>query len=135
MALQAGQIFGNYRIVRLLGEGGFGEVYLAENPLIERRAAVKVLHTALAQDAELVRRFLNEARAASAIRHRNIIEVFDAGVTPEGAPYILMEFLEGVSLQKRLADSGPSRPGAGPGNRAPSRVGPGCCPRRRDRAP
>jgi serine/threonine protein kinase len=106
MALQAGHLFGNYRIVRLLGEGGFGEVYLAENPLIERRAAVKVLHTALAQDAELVRRFLNEARAASAIRHRNIIEVFDAGVTPEGAPYILMEFLEGVSLQKRLADRG-----------------------------
>jgi serine/threonine-protein kinase len=106
MALQAGHLFGNYRIVRLLGEGGFGEVYLAENPLIDRRAAVKVLHTALAQDAELVRRFLNEARAASAIRHRNIIEVFDAGVTPEGAPYILMEFLEGVSLQKRLADRG-----------------------------
>ena len=106
MALQAGHLFGNYRIVRLLGEGGFGEVYLAENPLIERSAAVKVLHTALAQDAELVRRFLNEARAASAIRHRNIIEVFDAGVTPEGAPYILMEFLEGVSLQRRLADRG-----------------------------
>ena len=106
MALQAGQLFGNYRIVRLLGEGGFGEVYLAENPLIERRAAVKVLHTALARDVELVRRFLNEARAASAIRHRNIIEVFDAGVTPEGAPYILMEFLEGVSLQTRLADRG-----------------------------
>jgi serine/threonine-protein kinase len=106
MALQAGHLFGNYRIIRLLGEGGFGEVYLVENPLIERRAAVKVLHTALAQDAELVRRFLNEARAASAIRHRNIIEVFDAGVTPEGAPYILMEFLEGMSLQKRLLDKG-----------------------------
>jgi serine/threonine-protein kinase len=106
MALQTGQLFGNYRIVRQLGEGGFGEVYLAENPLIERRAAVKVLHTALAQDGELVRRFLNEARAASAIRHRNIIEVFDAGLTPDGAPYILMEFLEGVSLQERLADQG-----------------------------
>jgi hypothetical protein len=102
MALQAGHLFGNYRIVRLLGEGGFGEVYLVENPLIERRAAVKVLRRALAQDAELVRRFLNEARAASAIRHRNIIEVFDGGVTPQGAPYILMEFLEGVPLQKRL---------------------------------
>jgi serine/threonine-protein kinase len=106
MALQAGRVFGNYRIVRLLGEGGFGEVYLAENPLLERRAAVKVLHTGLAQDPELVRRFLNEARAASAIRHPHIIEVFDAGITPEGAPYILMEFLEGASLQKRLADQG-----------------------------
>ncbi len=106
MALQTGQLFGNYRIVRLLGEGGFGEVYLAENPHIERRAAVKVLHAMLAQDSELVRRFLSEARAASAIRHPNIIDVFDAGVTPEGAPYILMEFLEGVSLQNRLADVG-----------------------------
>jgi hypothetical protein len=106
MALQAGQVFGNYRIVGLLGEGGFGEVYLAENPLLERRAAVKVLHTGLARDPELVRRFLNEARAASAIRHPNIIEVFDAGLTPEGAPYILMEFLEGASLQKRLGEKG-----------------------------
>ena len=106
MAVQTGQLFGNYRMVRLLGEGGFGEVYLVENPLIGRRAAVKVLHTALAQDAELVRRFLNEARAASAIRHPNIIDVLDAGGTADGAPYILMEFLEGVSLQKRLADRG-----------------------------
>jgi serine/threonine protein kinase len=106
MALQVGQLFGNYQIVRLLGEGGFGEVYLAENPLIERRAAVKVLHVALTQNIELVRRFLNEARAASAIRHPNIVEVFDAGITPEGAPYILMEFLDGISLQKRLADVG-----------------------------
>ena len=84
MALQAGQVFGNYRIVRLLGEGGFGEVHLAENPHIDRRAAVKVLHAALAQDKELVRRFLNEARAASAIRHPNIIDVFDAGVLDQG---------------------------------------------------
>jgi serine/threonine-protein kinase len=106
MAVEVGQLFGNYRMVRLLGEGGFGEVYLVENPLIQRRAAVKVLHTALAQDAELVRRFLNEARAASAIRHPNIIDVLDAGGTSDGAPYILMEFLEGVSLQKRLEDRG-----------------------------
>src|ERR1039457_4451083 len=53
-------------------DGGFGEVYLVENPLIHRRAAVKVLHTELARDAELVRRFLNEARAASAIQHPNM---------------------------------------------------------------
>jgi serine/threonine-protein kinase len=106
MSLQAGQLFGNYCVVRLIGEGGFGEVYLVENQLIQRRAAVKVLHPALAHDPELVRRFLNEARAASAICHPNIVEVFDAGGTPDGAPYILMEFLEGVSLQKRLADRG-----------------------------
>ena len=60
----------------------------------------------LALDTELVRRFFNEARAASAIRHPSIIEVYDAGGTPEGAPYILMEFLEGKSLKKRLAEVG-----------------------------
>jgi serine/threonine-protein kinase len=107
MALPAGHSFGNYRIVQLIGEGGFGEVYLAENPLLERRAAVKVLHTGLESDPTLVRRFLNEARAVSAIRHPNIIEVFDAGLTPQGNPYILMEFLDGFSLQKHLQDRGP----------------------------
>ena len=60
----------------------------------------------MAQDAELVRRFFNEARAASAIRHPSIIDVFDAGETPEGFPYILMEFLEGASLKKRLKEVG-----------------------------
>ena len=106
MALQAGRLFGNYRVVRQIGEGAFGEVYLAENPLIERRAAIKVLRPMLAQDTELVRRFFNEARAASAIRHPNIIEIHDAGETPEGVPYILMEFLEGTSLKQRLATVG-----------------------------
>src|ERR1017187_9211696 len=106
MAVVAGQSFGNFQVVRLLGEGGFGEVYEAENPFLQRRAAIKVLHTGMVQDPELVRRFLNEARAASAIRHPNIIEVFDAGVTPEGEPYILMEFLEGHSLQKILLERG-----------------------------
>ncbi len=106
MAVVAGQSFGNFQVVRLLGEGGFGEVYEAENPFLQRRAAIKVLHTGMVQDPELVRRFLNEARSASAIRHPNIIDVFDAGVTPEGEPYILMEFLEGDSLQKVLLERG-----------------------------
>ena len=106
MVVVAGQSFGNFQVVRLLGEGGFGEVYEAENPFLQRRAAIKVLHTGMVQDPELVRRFLNEARAASAIRHPNIIDVFDAGVTPEGEPYILMEFLDGDSLQKVLLERG-----------------------------
>ena len=106
MALEAGHAFGNYQLVRLIGEGGFGEVYLAENPLIKRRAAVKVLLPELARSAEVVGRFLNEARAASAIRHPNIVEVLDAGATPDGAPYILMEFLEGEPLHRRMARQG-----------------------------
>jgi eukaryotic-like serine/threonine-protein kinase len=106
MAVVPGQSFGNFKVVRLLGEGGFGEVYEAVNPFLQRRAAVKVLHKGLVQDSELVRRFLNEARAASAIRHPNIIEVFDAGLTPTGEPYILMEFLDGSSLQRYLLENG-----------------------------
>jgi serine/threonine protein kinase len=106
MVVATGQSFGNFQVVRLLGEGGFGEVYEAENPFLQRRAAVKVLHTGMVHDPELVRRFLNEARAASGIRHPNIIEVFDAGVTPDGEPYILMEFLDGDSLQKRILAQG-----------------------------
>jgi serine/threonine protein kinase len=106
MAVVTGQSFGNFQVVRLIGEGGFGEVYEAENPFLQRRAAVKVLHAGMLQDPELVRRFLNEARAASAIRHPNIVDVFDAGVTQEGEPYILMEFLEGDSLQKIISQQG-----------------------------
>ncbi|MGD0839074.1 MAG: serine/threonine-protein kinase [Polyangia bacterium] len=106
MAVVIGQAFGNFQVVRLLGEGGFGEVYEAENPFLQRRAAVKVLHAGMGHDPELVRRFLNEARAASAIRHPNIVDVFDAGVTSDGEPYIMMEFLEGDSLQKIVAQQG-----------------------------
>jgi len=107
MAVAAGQVFGNFQVVRLIGEGGFGEVYEAQNPFLQRRAAIKIMHTGMDQDPELVRRFLNEARAASAIRHPNIIDVFDAGVTSEGEPYILMEFLDGDSLQKIIFQQGP----------------------------
>ena len=74
-----GQQFGNYRAISLLGEGGMGAVYLAEHPAIGRRVAVKVLHKNYIRDENLLTRFLNEARAANAIRHPNIIEILDSG--------------------------------------------------------
>src|SRR5688572_27879528 len=98
----AGQMFGNYRAVIRLGEGGFGSVYLAEHPLMARKAAVKVLREARAADMEYLNRFFNEARAASAINHPNIVEIFDAGVTEEGTPYLLMELLRGETLKERI---------------------------------
>jgi serine/threonine-protein kinase len=101
-----GRKFGNYTATRLLGEGGFGAVYLAEHPYVSRKAAVKVLHPMMAREAELVSRFFNEARAASAIRHPGIVEVFDAGMTEEQLPYILMELLEGESLKDRVTRLG-----------------------------
>ena len=79
-----GQRFGNYRALSLLGEGGMGAVYLAEHPEIGRRVAIKVLRPELIKDPQLLLRFLNEARAANAIRHPNIIEILDSGTTSDG---------------------------------------------------
>ncbi len=79
-----------------------GAVYLAEHPDIGRRVAVKVLRPELIKDPQLLLRFLNEARAANAIRHPNIIEILDSGTTPEGTPYLVMELLEGEVLSARI---------------------------------
>jgi serine/threonine-protein kinase len=79
-----------------------GAVYLAEHPEIGRKVAVKVLRAELSRDAQLLTRFLNEARAANAIRHPNIIEILDSGTTPDGQPYLVMELLEGETLAARL---------------------------------
>jgi serine/threonine-protein kinase len=97
-----GQQFGNYRVLSLLGEGGMGAVYLAEHPGIGRRVAVKVLHKQFSADEQLLGRLLNEARAANAIRHPNIIEILDSGMREDGTAYLVMELLEGESLGMRL---------------------------------
>ena len=98
-----GRHLNNYEVVSLLGEGGMGTVYLALHPIMGRKAAVKVLKPELARDESLVARFFNEARAANAIRHPNIIDIIDVGMLPEdNVPYMLMEFLEGESLSARL---------------------------------
>jgi serine/threonine-protein kinase len=97
-----GTTIGNYRVTAQLGEGGMGIVYLAEHPAIGRKAAIKVLHPRLAADPQVVSRFFHEARASNAIRHPNIVEAYDYGTRPDGAPYIIMEYLEGESLSARL---------------------------------
>jgi serine/threonine-protein kinase len=97
-----GERYGNYQAISLLGEGGMGAVYLAEHPGIGRRVAIKVLKSELDHDPQLLTRFLNEARAANAIRHPNIIEVLDSGTTARGASYLVMELLEGESLSARI---------------------------------
>ncbi|MBN1774275.1 MAG: serine/threonine protein kinase [Deltaproteobacteria bacterium] len=104
---RTGQIVGEkYRLSRLIGEGGMGEVYEAQHTIIGRRCAVKFLHPEMARQAEVVTRFVREAQAASAIGHRGIIDIYDVGTTPDGAPYLVMEFLEGASLGGRLETSG-----------------------------
>jgi serine/threonine protein kinase len=100
--LAINQTVGNYRVVELLGIGGMGAVYLAVHPGIGRKVAVKVLHPALNENEREVSRFINEARAANAIKHPGIVQIFDFGALPSGATYIIMEFLEGESLGARI---------------------------------
>ncbi len=103
-----GTTINNYEIVSLIGEGGMGNVYLARHPLIDRGAAIKVLHAQLAADRGLVTRFFNEARAANAIRHPNIIDIIDVGFLPgTERPYLMMELLAGENLARRLTRVGP----------------------------
>jgi serine/threonine-protein kinase len=102
-----GQTVGNYRIISKLGEGGVGEVYLAEHPDIGRKVAIKFVRRALAEEPTLYGRFMGEARAANAIQHPNIVEVLDFGRLADGQPYIVMEYLPGESLAARLERLGP----------------------------
>jgi eukaryotic-like serine/threonine-protein kinase len=95
--LQPGDRLGSYRVLRALAEGGMGRVYLAEHVLIGKQVALKVLHAHLAADADLVQRFLSEARAVSRIQHANVVQVFDLELR-DGRPYLVMEYLEGQSL-------------------------------------
>ena len=93
---------GRYRILKTLGEGGMGTVFLAEHALIKRRVALKLLHPELATDADVVERFMNEARAAGTLGHPNIVESTDMGFTAERVPYIVFEFLEGALLTDEI---------------------------------
>jgi serine/threonine-protein kinase len=98
---------GNWRLTRRLGEGAFGAVYEAENAAIAgKRAAVKILHPHLAVNADLKRRFINEASAASRAEHENLIQIFDGGITPDGTCYLVMEFLRGRTLAAALEQDG-----------------------------
>ncbi|CAN5154230.1 hypothetical protein BH11MYX1_BH11MYX1_44390 [soil metagenome] len=93
---------GRYRIIRTLGEGGMGTVFLAEHALIKRRVAIKILHPELATDANIIERFMNEARAAGTLGHPNIVESTDMGFTSSHVPYIVFEFLEGALLTDEI---------------------------------
>ncbi len=97
-----GQVIGNYRIVSELGKGGMGMVYRAEHTQLGRPAALKMLLPQLSSNPSIVQRFFNEARAASAIDHPGIVEVFDFGTHTDGAAYIVMALLKGESLEQRI---------------------------------
>ena len=102
MALAPGTQLGPYQIVAPLGAGGMGEVYRALDPRLGREVAIKVLPSSLSRDLDRLRRFEQEARAASALNHPSILAIFDIG-THEGSPYLVTELLEGCNLRDRLS--------------------------------
>ena len=99
-----GQRVGQYRVLRELGRGGMGVVYETLHDGISQRAALKTLHPELSRNPQFKKRFLNEARATSLAKHPGLVKVFDSGQLHDGTLYILMEFLDGESLAKRLGD-------------------------------
>jgi serine/threonine protein kinase len=93
---------GRYKILKPLAEGGMGSVFLAEHWLIKRRVAMKILHREFAEDAEMIRRFMNEALAAGTLGHPNIVESTDMGFTKNDVPYIVYEYIEGTLLSDEI---------------------------------
>jgi len=102
-----GELLGSYRVLKLIGEGGMGRVYLAEHTLIGKHVAIKVLLPQFCNNPSIVSRFFNEARATAQIKHPSLIEIYDFGHHPSGSAFIVMELLEGESLTRRLQAGGP----------------------------
>jgi serine/threonine protein kinase len=97
---------GGYRLIRRIGEGGMGEVYLAEQLSMHRTVAIKILHQKWADDEEFRKRFLLEARAAGKLSHPNLIQVYDVGKY-QGLYYFSMEFIDGVTVDDLIRHDGP----------------------------
>jgi serine/threonine protein kinase len=101
--LNSGASLRHYRIVRLLGRGGMGEVYAADDTRLGRRVAIKILPASIAQDPERLRRFTQEANAASALNHPSILTIYDVDEV-DGHPLLVSEFIEGRTLRERLRE-------------------------------
>jgi len=97
----SGARLGAYEILSLIGRGGMGEVYRARDPRLKRDVAIKVLPAAFSVDADRLRRFEQEAHAAAALNHPNIVAVYDVG-THDGAPYVVSELIDGQTLRATL---------------------------------
>jgi serine/threonine protein kinase len=100
-----GQQLGSYQILSLLGKGGMGVVYKARDTRLNRSVAIKILPPDRMADAERKRRFIQEARAASALNHPNIITIYDIG-SESGIDFIVMEYVEGKTLDQGIPREG-----------------------------
>ncbi len=104
-----GKNVGHYTIIAKLGAGGMGDVYLAEDNRLDRKAAIKILPAEMAADPDRRQRFLTEAKAASALNHPHVCVVYDVGETEDGLPFIAMEFVDGESLDVFIKKAPPSK--------------------------
>ncbi|NNB84204.1 serine/threonine protein kinase [Corallococcus exiguus] len=101
-----GTLAGEYVLKAMLAAGGHGSVYEAEHRILGRHAAVKVLHSHLADQGEMLQRFVREARVVNQIHHPNIVDVYDFGLMPDGSPYYVMELLSGRTLSQVVQERG-----------------------------
>ena len=98
---------GKYEITRKIGKGAMGQVYLARDTVLDRDVALKVMAAQIADDPELKQRFEREAKAVAKMHHPNVVTVFDLGTHTDGSPYIAMELLKGLDLQKAVRQPPP----------------------------
>ncbi|HEY0255194.1 MAG TPA: serine/threonine-protein kinase, partial [Kofleriaceae bacterium] len=98
---------GRYFVQRKIGEGGMGVVFAARHAVIERPLAIKVLKREVMRDTATIKRFVQEAKAASRIGHPNIVDVTDFGTTPDGMTYSVMEYVDGITLSRAIKDGAP----------------------------
>ncbi|TMA11518.1 MAG: serine/threonine protein kinase, partial [Deltaproteobacteria bacterium] len=104
-----GRVVGSWRVIKLLGEGGMGSVYMGEHPAIGSKVAIKMLHPRFDADERIVERFFNEAKAVNVIGHENIVSILDFNVADGRRHYFVMEFLHGRALQA-LVEAGTPLP-------------------------
>jgi hypothetical protein len=104
--IQIGSTFAGYSIEGVLGRGGMGVVYVAEQPELGRKVAIKVIAPALASDPDYLRRFKHESRLAAAIEHPNAIPIYEAGVAEGEIPYLVMRYVDGVDLATLIRREG-----------------------------
>ncbi|HJZ13472.1 MAG TPA: serine/threonine-protein kinase, partial [Acidobacteriota bacterium] len=102
--LEAGKCFGHYEIIKQIGEGGMGEVYLAKDKKLDRKVAIKILNEEFSQDESNLQRFVSEAKAASALNHPNILTIYEFGEA-EDARFIVSEYIEGKTLREIIRES------------------------------
>ncbi len=96
-----------YEIVSVIGRGGMGVVYKARQEQMDKLMAIKMLHSHMVSDSEAVKRFYREAKTVSQVKHHHIVTLYDFGMSSQGQPFLVMDYLQGVSLKDELKNNGP----------------------------